>query len=244
MPLYCGSLRPLNRADDPIFEELHPIVPPPLENWNAALPYYYQLFNHFWLLVSLPGALTPLHQDNNGTIALIAQLKGKKKAILYRPEDERYFFNSDIGFMNPLAPDEVYFPDWRKAQPWIGELCEGQMLIIGANWGHHVETLETSISVSLDFVNQSNIAAYATAPQWPEVFGKRIKTKPAMVTAKIPGLITESEIDRMDAISLGRLVTCAILQAAVQSNPGSDTAKIRQTLLDHITPLVPQMAQV
>lgn len=243
MPLYCGSLKLLNRADDDIFNELHPLVPPPLENWNAALPYYYQLFNHFWLLVSLPKALTPLHQDNNGTIALIAQLKGKKRAILYHPNDEQYFFNPDVGFMDPVNPNEADFPNWEKAQPWTGDLCEGQMLIIGANWGHHVETLETSISVSLDFVNQSNIDAYAASPQWPEVFGKRIKARPAMVTSKMPDLITEAEIESMDPVSLGRLVISAILKSAIAQNPDSETAEIRRILLGHLNKLTPEMVK-
>lgn len=234
MPLYCGSLRFVRSANDPIFEELTPFVPPPLENWNHALPYYYQLFNHLWLLVSLPGALTPLHEDNNATVALVAQLKGRKRAILFNPEDRPHYYNPDVGYMDPLAPDEKDFPTWRSATPWVGEMGPGQMLVVGPYWAHHVQTVEDSISVSLDYVNGQNIAGYAAAPQWAKVFGDRIKRNPAVISDKAPERFSVAKIEETESVTLGRQVMAHILRSAVQGSDESKTTVIRRSFLSHL----------
>lgn len=236
LPLYCGTLRFVHQANDPIFEAVSPLVPPPLRPWNHALPYYYSLFNHLWLLVSLPGALTPLHTDNNGTIALIAQLKGRKRATLYSPADLAHVFNSDVGFMDPEKPDEDDFPNWRKATRWTGNLDVGQVLFVGTNWAHHVETLETSISVSFDFVDASNIDAYAASAAWAGVFGDRIKRNPGMV-GKMPGVLTIDEIDRLTSVELGRRVMAHILRSAIPQTDRSNTDSIRRLYLRHLDEL-------
>jgi hypothetical protein len=241
LPLYCGTLRIVHHARDAVFGELAPLVPPPLDDWNHALPYYYTLFNHLWLLVSLPGALTPLHRDNNGTIALIAQLKGRKRAVLYSPADLPHIHNPDVGYLDPLDPDPADFPTWEAAVKWTGEIEPGQVLFVGTNWAHHVITLETSISVSYDFVNRGNLAAYATSSSWAEVFGDRIKRNPALVTGRLPEAPDPAAIARLPPVVLGRAVMAQILRAAV---PGGDaaTASIRRHYLAHLEADAPARA--
>ncbi|WP_426752822.1 cupin-like domain-containing protein [Myxococcus sp. Y35] len=234
LPLYCGTLRIVHKADDPVFAEVEPLVPAPLRPWNHALPYYYSLFNHFWLLVSLPGALTPLHIDNNGTIALIAQLKGRKRATLYSPGDLRHVHNPDVGFMDPERPDEADFPTWRQAVKWVGDLEVGQVLFVGTQWAHHVQTLETSISVSFDFVDQSNLAAYAVSAGWAEVFGKRLKSSPEAVRQKLGGRVPPADFDRLSPVTLGRRVMAEVLRAALKEHDDSEVARTRRLYLAHL----------
>lgn len=234
LPLYCGNLKIVQQAGDKVFDELSPLVPKPLECWNHALPYYYSLFNHVWLLVSLPGALSPLHTDNNATIALIAQLKGKKKATLYCPDDRRYVYNPRVGFMNPREPDETDYPNWRSAVPWTCVLDVGEVLFVGTNWAHQVETLETSISVSYDFVNASNIAAYAAAPQWAEGFGERLKADPDLVAKRMQGAITADSIRESPSLDLGRRVMLHILQSSMADARASEETSIRRSYLTHL----------
>lgn len=231
LPLYCGTLRIVHKADDPIFAEVDPLVPAPLQPWNHALPYYYSLFNHLWLLVSLPGALTPLHIDNNGTIALIAQLKGRKRATLYSPADLRHVHNPEVGFMDPMQPDEADFPTWRQAVKWVGDLDVGQVLFVGTEWAHHVQTLDASISVSFDFVDQSNMAAYAVSDGWADVFGKRIKSSPEAVRLKLGGRVPPAEFDRLSSVALGRRAMAEVLRAALKDHDDSDVARIRRLYL-------------
>ena len=234
LPLYCGNLKIVQKASDSVFDEVTPLLPAPLETWNYALPYYYSLFNHFWLLVSLPGALTPLHTDNNGTIALIAQLKGQKKATLYSPTDLPCVYNPNIGFMDPCKPEETDHPTWRAAVPWTCVLEPGQVLFVGTNWAHHVETLETSISVSYDFVNESNIAAYASAPQWAESFGRRLKIDPGLVADRMRGALSSEAISQMPATDLGRRVMADLLRSSLAQAEASEQSIIRGRYLTHL----------
>lgn len=234
LPLYCGTLRIVHRADDPVFREIEPLVPEPVAPWNHCLPYYYSLFNHLWLLVSLPGALTPLHRDNNGTIALVAQLKGRKRAILYAPEDFAHVYNPEVGYLDPLAPDRSEFPTWDQATRWVGDLEPGQVIFIGTNWAHHVQTLSSSISVSFDFVEHSNLADYAIADGWAGVFGERIKRNPAPFLEKMPGLLDPAGIESMDAVELGRRVMAEILQSSLTQPGDPEVAQVRRRYLEHL----------
>lgn len=234
LPLYCGTLRIVHRADDPIFAEISPLVPEPIAPWNHALPYYYSLFNHLWLLVSLPGALTPLHRDNNGTIALVAQLKGRKQAILYAPEDFAHIHNPDVGYVDPLAPDRQDFPTFDSAMKWVGDIEPGQVLFIGTEWAHHVRTLESSISVSFDFVEHSNIAAYAVSPGWAGVFGDRIKRNPAPFLDKLSATLDADWVARSDSVELGRRAMAEILRTASTQPGDAELATIRALYLEHL----------
>lgn len=233
IPLYCGTLRFVHSANDPTFDELHPLVPSPIETWNHALPYYYSLFNHLWLLVSLPGALTPLHVDNNGTIALIAQLSGCKRATLYAPADHRHVHNPSVGYLDPDHPDPQDYPTWTEAVKWTADLEAGQVLFVGTGWAHHVRTIERSVSVSFDFVDRSNIAAYARSADWASVFGARVKSRPEIFVDKLRGALTRDLIAALPAIEVGRLAMAAILRAAAES-PRQQVARIRELYLHYL----------
>lgn len=232
LPLYCGTLRFVHAADDPIFNALTPLVPEPIQPLNAALPYYYSLFNHLWLLVSLPGSLTPLHTDNNGTIALVSQLAGRKRATLYAPHDLQHVRNPAVGFMDPLAPDPIDHPTHRHAVRWTGDITPGMTLFIGTNWAHHVTTIEPSISVSFDVVDHSNIDAYAASKDWARVFGERVARQPTV--AQKLGLDLE-ELVAFDPVLVGRRAMRAVLQASL-ADPTLDGARrqARQRYLDGI----------
>jgi hypothetical protein len=233
LPLYCGTLRFVHSAVDSTFDEFRPLVPPPIETWNHALPYYYSLFNHLWLLVSLPGSLTPLHVDNNGTIALIAQLQGRKRATLYSPEHHRHVHNPAVGYMDPERPNREDFPTCDSAVAWTAELAEGQVLFVGTGWAHHVRTIERSISVSFDFVDRSNLAAYARSPDWSSVLGARVKARPDLFVEKLAGALTRGQVESLSPVEVGRLAMAAILRASIASSGGHET-RIRQHYLQHL----------
>ena len=234
LPLYCGNMKIVHHANDSVFKELDPLLPAPLRSWNHALPYYYSLYNHFWLLASLPGALTPLHIDNNGTIATIAQLKGKKRVTLFAPDDLCYVHNPDVGFLDPLQPDEGDFPNWRRAVKWVADLNVDQVLFVGTNWSHHVETLETSISVSLDYVDQSNLDAYASSTDWASVLGDHAKSSPDLFVERTKGEVSNEKIRELPSYAVGRDIMAYILGATSANPQDSEIARIRGLYLDHI----------
>lgn len=233
LPLYCGTLKIVRQADDPVFADVHPLLPPPLSAWNHALPYYYSLFNHFWLLVSLPGALTPLHIDNNGTIAIIAQLKGRKRATLYAPADLQYVRNASVGFMDPGCPDANDFPLWHRATKWVGDIAPGQVLFVGTEWAHHVTTLETSISVSFDFVDQSNLAAYAKSSSWASALGDRVKRNAELFVGKTQGRLSHRVIQEASGAAVGRALMSYILRPLCERT-GDTENRVRRLYADHL----------
>lgn len=234
LPLYCGTLRFAHTASDPVFAEFQPLVPPVIEPWNHALPYYYSLFNHLWLLVSLPGSLTPLHIDNNGTVALIAQLAGRKRATLYSPEDHRHVYNPSVGYMDPERSDDIDFPDASSAVKWTADLEAGQVLFVGTHWSHHVRTLEQSISISFDFVDRSNLADYARSPDWAGVLGARVRQKPDGFLDKLGGQLTRDQLDNLSSVELGRVVMAAILRSSAGQTSTSAVRAIRESYLEYL----------
>lgn len=237
MPLYCGTLRIARQADDPVFTELNPLLPRPLKPWNHALPYYYSLFNHLWLLVSLPGALTPLHIDNNGTIAIIAQLRGRKRATMYAPKDLPFVRSAEVGFMDPTRPDSRDFPMWDRATKWVGDIEPGQVLFVGTEWAHHVTTLETSISVSFDYVDESNLAAYARSSNWAKALGERVKRDPDRFVAKAGNHFTLRSIADLPSAALGRTLMAQVLRSLCEQGGDPEVRRIRSIYASHLDAL-------
>ncbi len=237
LPLYCGTLKIVRQADDPVFADVDPILPAPLRAWNHALPYYYSLFNHFWLLVSLPGALTPLHIDNNGTIAIIAQLKGRKRATLYAPADLPFVRSTAVGFMDPANPDPRDFPMWDRAVQWTGDIEPGQVLFVGTEWAHHVTTLETSISVSFDFVDRSNLAAYARSSNWASALGNRVKRNADLFVQKTGGRLSHALVRDAPSATVGRLLMSHVLRPLCDGDDDTETGHVRRLYAAHLAQL-------
>lgn len=230
LPLYCGNLRLVRHAAEPVLEQIQPLVPGGMECLNDQIPYYYQSGNHVWLYVSRAGALTPLHQDNNAVIAYLAQLRGRKRAVLYAPSDKAYFHTSGVGYMDPLAPDEQQFPQWHLAQPWVATLDPGELLIWGANWAHHVITEEDSITVSFDIVNATNLDAYARSFDWQHELGHFAKKNAAMIRTRSDDSRLHAALDAGVEAPIGRAFMQATLHAALQANPAHAGAAVREQL--------------
>lgn len=171
-PLYSGSIRFVQSKYDPVLQELQSLTADSVEYWNDDIPYFYQLHNHVWLYVSLKGALTPLHADNNGVMSYLAQLKGIKKTTLFCPEDKMHYFKEHLGYVDLLNPNQKEFPTWQEATPWVATLYPGQLLIWGPNWAHHVISEQNSISISIDIVNKTNIRQYSQSKEWMTVLGR------------------------------------------------------------------------
>jgi hypothetical protein len=171
IPLYCGNLPFARSPSDEILRDVHPILPPGVEDLNRYIPFFFDTDTHYWLYVSIGGALTPLHYDNNAVNAILGQLKGRKRATLFAPEDERHVRNTEFGWMDPENPQSDRFSSVQRATDWEAELVAGQALIFGSRWSHHVRTLESSVTVSYDFVNRSNLESFVRDHAWLECIG-------------------------------------------------------------------------
>jgi hypothetical protein len=103
------------------------------------------------------GSLSALHRDYWNTHAYLAQIQGRKRAILFSPKDLDFLYDAQV---DPEQPDFERFPllDYATAYECIIE--PGDTLLIPANWLHHVRGLEKSITVSRNFFNDSNFTPH------------------------------------------------------------------------------------
>jgi hypothetical protein len=105
------------------------------------------------------GSLSSLHRDYWNTHAYLAQIRGRKRAILFSPEDSDFLYGGQV---DPEQPDFERFPLFDYATAYECIIEPGDTLLIPANWLHHVRGLEKSITVSRNFFNDSNFKQYMT----------------------------------------------------------------------------------
>jgi len=106
------------------------------------------------------GSLSTLHRDYWKTHAYLAQIRGRKRAILFSPEDSDFIYNGQV---NPEQPDFERFPLFDRATAYECVIESGDTLLMPANWWHHVRALENSITISHNFFNDTNLTEHITA---------------------------------------------------------------------------------
>jgi hypothetical protein len=111
------------------------------------------------LMVGPQNAQTRLHYDFLDTHAYLAQIVGRKRCVLFSPEDSAALYN---GKVNVDAPDFETFPLLRNATAYECTLEPGELLFMPHRWWHHVVSLEKSITVNYNFFNRVNFGAYLT----------------------------------------------------------------------------------
>jgi hypothetical protein len=109
------------------------------------------------IFIGPKGSLSPLHRDYWNTHAYLAQIQGRKHAMLFSPEDSDFLYGGQV---DPERPDIERFPLFECATAYECVIGPGDTLLIPANWLHHVRGLEKSITVSHNFFNDSNFSAY------------------------------------------------------------------------------------
>jgi hypothetical protein len=144
-------------------ELLEEIQPPPyfLADWELALsPPIREILQ--WvsgrettsLYVGAPGTLSPLHRDFWNTHAYLAQVRGRKQVMLFPPGDAGFLYD---GRVDPALPDLAEFPLFANATAYTGTIGPGDILFMPSGWWHWVRGLDSSITVSHNFFNQTNI---------------------------------------------------------------------------------------
>jgi Cupin-like domain len=111
------------------------------------------------ILIGPEGSLSALHRDWWNTHAYLAQIRGRKRAILFSPEDAGFLYSGEV---DPELPDLKRFPLFERATAYECVIEPGDTLFIPANWFHHVRGLEKSITVSHNFFNDSNFTRHIT----------------------------------------------------------------------------------
>ena len=106
----------------------------------------------FWL--GTAGAHTPCHYDTYGC-NLVAQLSGRKRWILYPPEDTDFLKPTRVPYEESSVYSQINFekwigtvPDIEGTHPHVVELFPGDVLFVPRHWWHHVRNEELSVSIN------------------------------------------------------------------------------------------------
>lgn len=165
LTLYAGNFNPADRElgnRDLLFRHV-PEVPPFIESWMDRLDPEFRdacerRQSHYYVYLSAPGGVTPLHQDFWKTHTLLAQIAGRKEAILFPPDLKEELYRDDTGDVRRMMTDPIY----DSVEGWRVELTPGDLLIIPSQWLHYVETIETSLTYSAAWIDGSNWDAYVS----------------------------------------------------------------------------------
>jgi histone arginine demethylase JMJD6 len=107
------------------------------------------------------GAFPVLHYDGAATHAFLMQIYGRKKFIVYSPDQGRFLYASpekaNLSMINSVdKPDLARFPLFQNAVPITFILEPGELLFIPSHWWHTTKMLTPSISISINTANESN----------------------------------------------------------------------------------------
>src|SRR5262245_7775253 len=107
------------------------------------------------------GAFPVLHYDGAAAHAFLMQIYGRKRFILYPPEQTEFLYPSPerpnlSQIKNLDQPDLEKFPLFKQAVATTFVLEPGELFFIPSGWWHTTKMLTPCISISANVVNQSN----------------------------------------------------------------------------------------
>ncbi len=117
-------------------------------DWFTFFPRFMRLI-YPRIFIGPQGAVTPLHVDIWGTHAWLAQLVGRKRWLLFPPDQEKFLYNYDV---DPDRPDFNRFPLFRQARPLECIIGPGDLIFVPGGWAHQVTSLDPTISLTANYM--------------------------------------------------------------------------------------------
>jgi hypothetical protein len=163
-PLYLSSWRAFSLHPELLADvELSPLC---IEDWTPLIPPAFQKvldnatrYFSAGVLIGPAGSQATLHQDFLHSHAYLAQIRGRKKCLLFSPDDSDALYGGQV---DVDKPDLGKFPLLRHATAFECTIAPWELLFIPAGWWHHVVAVEKSITVNYNFFNRANFGAYFT----------------------------------------------------------------------------------
>lgn len=127
-----------------------------LKSWTDHLPQWIRP-NFLSLYIGPQNSASPLHIDILSTSAWNAVFRGKKLWVFYPPQQAKNLYH---GKVNPFYPDRNRYPLFDKAQGFYAEQNAGDVIFTPSGWWHAVINIESTISLTDNFINRSNAAKF------------------------------------------------------------------------------------
>ena len=143
-------------------------VPNYFFDWFAFLPPFMRL-TYPRIFIGPRGALTPLHLDIWGTHAWLAQLVGRKRWILFPPDQKELLYDCTV---QPQNPDFARFPLFRKAKPVECTIGPGDLIFVPGGWAHEVISLDATISITHNYMGPGCFTQSLSGSVKDQVFGR------------------------------------------------------------------------
>jgi ribosomal protein L16 Arg81 hydroxylase len=130
-------------------------VPKHFFDWFVFLPGFMKLI-YPRIFIGPKGAITPLHMDIWETHAWLAQLVGRKRWILFSPDQRELLYDCSV---QPQNPDFERFPLFRKAKPVECTIGPGDLIFVPGGWAHEVVSLDATISITHNYMGPGCFAS-------------------------------------------------------------------------------------
>lgn len=189
---YCGNPERFAKRVDttqPLYTALQPfsldsdllddfVWPEAIANMYSELgPEIHDWYLHEFgvLLIGPAGTLTPLHEDLFGTHAWLAQIMGRKRFRFFPPDRDGGVRRRSARAARRQVDHSL--DKTADAPRYEVVVNQGDMIIFPQGWRHEVVSLDPSISLSFNFVNNTNYVAhlleiFRDLPAW----SKRLNT--------------------------------------------------------------------
>lgn len=171
------------KNDQALFDDISPF-PASIPNMTANLPRdVYDVLEQIHgrqlnsIYISRRNTVAPLHRDWHHTFGCLVQFQGRKTVFLLPPGS---YERKDEGDFDPEHPDYWLYPEMRDAIAYTDVLEPPEMVVIPPDWLHYTRSEDHSITLSHNFFNETNFAAYrrcllndiAKSPDKAELVGK------------------------------------------------------------------------
>ncbi len=123
-------------------------VPGYFFDWFKFLPPRLRL-EYPRIFIGPRGAITPLHMDIWGTHAWLSQLSGRKRWLLFSPDQAPLLYGYKV---RVESPDHERQPLFRQARPMEAFINPGDTIWVPSAWSHWVQSVEPGLSVTYNYM--------------------------------------------------------------------------------------------
>lgn len=112
-------------------------------------------FPYKGIFISGKNAKTNLHSDPFNSNAILCQLYGEKRIILFHP-NQKNFLSDTQGFSKLDEPDMTRFPNFNLAEATYNDvLLPGEIVFFPSGWLHEVTSITDSVSITWNFLHST-----------------------------------------------------------------------------------------